>query len=124
MFKKKKSDLSNINAGNLTDESFMNNLFQHDDGYKILEKLPTSPAYWFKEGKKIKSMISQLGLPNFFITLSSAETKWINLIKSLKIVSNGVNISDDEAIAMSFSEKSELIKNDPVTCARYFDHIL
>lgn len=67
-------------------------------------------------------MIRQLGLPNFFITLSSAETIWINLIKILKKNASGINISDDEAIAMSSSEKTELIKNDPVTCARYFDH--
>lgn len=120
--RKKFSNNNTINANQILDESYLNSLIQHDDGYRILEKLPTSPAYWQKEGQKLRAMIRQIGIPNFFITLSSAETKWIELLKILKKTSSGIDMSDDEVLNLSFSEKSKLIRNDPVTCARYFDH--
>lgn len=61
-------------------------------------------------------------MPTFFITLSAAETHWPELLKMLKKTLDGednANVDD-----LSFSEKCRLIKGDPVTCARYFNHRL
>lgn len=69
-------------------------------------------------------MIRQLGLPTFFITLSAAETRWGELLKSLKKIADNIDISIEEAENLPFIEKAKLIRNDPVTCARYFDHII
>lgn len=87
-----------LTAGQVVDEEYVDNLIQHDDGYKVLESFPTSPSYWKREGTEIRAMIRQLGLPTFFITLSSAETMWGELLKILKKVNDNVDISFEEAI--------------------------
>lgn len=87
-----------------------------------MESFPTSPSYWQLQGKQIRALIRQIGLPIFFITLSSAETKWGELLRILKKVSDNEIISIEDALKLPFVEKSRLIKGDPTTSARYFDH--
>jgi len=71
--------------------------------------------------KELMSMIRQIGIPTFFLTLSAAETHWAELLVILaKILENRV-ISEEEAINLTFMEKSDLIQKDPVTTSRYFD---
>lgn len=120
--RKKITSSTQATADEVLNDSYINNLLQHDDGYKLLEKLPTSPAYWKKEGKELKATIRQLGMQTFFLTFSSAETKWGELLVILKKISDGVDISIEEALNLPFKEKANLIRNDPVTCARYFDN--
>lgn len=67
-------------------------------------------------------MIRQLGIPNFFITLSAAETQWGVLLKILKKVIDNVDLTVKQAELLPFTEKARLINSDPVTCARYFDN--
>jgi len=69
-------------------------------------------------------MIRQLGIPTLFITLSAAEAHWPELLVILKKVQDGKNISEEEAANLSYEEKAYLIRQDPITCARYFDHRL
>lgn len=38
-----------------------------------------------------------------------------------KIV-DGIDVAEDVAIKAEFKEKARLIRTDPITCARYFDH--
>lgn len=106
----------------ILNEKFLDKLIQHDDGYKLLESFPSAPAYWQKEGKELRAMIRQLGIPTFFITLSSAETKWIQLLIILEKITNNRDLTFEEAEQLTFTQRSKLIRNDPVTCARYFDH--
>jgi hypothetical protein len=82
----------------------------------------SSPAHLEEQQKKIMGMIRQFGLPTFFITLSAAETKWPELMINLEKVVNQREISTKDAKAMRFSEKADLIRADPITCARNFEH--
>lgn len=91
-------------ASQMLDDSFVDNLIQHDDGFKLLETLPSSPAYWQKEGKEIRAMIRQLGLPTFFITFSAAETKWGELLRILK------KIADNEDILLKMPKNCHSLK--------------
>ena len=68
------------------------------------------------------SMIRQLGCPTFFLTLSAAETNWTELLKILKQILDDVNLSVEEILEFQWSERADVIRRDPVTCARYFDH--
>lgn len=120
--RKKFSNINNVTASQVLDQNDINELVSHDDGYRLLESLPSSPSYWQREGKEIKAMIRQKGVPTFFITLSAAETKWGELLRILKKIRDGVWMSIDECLNLSFLEKADLIRNDPITCARYFDH--
>lgn len=71
-------------ASNLLDNNFIENLIQHDDGYKVLKGIRNSPAHWEAEKKKVLGMVRQFGVPTLFITVSAAETQWHQLIKQLK----------------------------------------
>ena len=69
-------------------------------------------------------MIRQLGCATIFLTLSAAETKWADLIVILTQVLENKVITLEEAEKMSYEKKSDLIRQDPVTCVRYFEHRL
>ena len=69
-------------------------------------------------------MIRQSGCATIFLTLSAAETKWSELIVILTQVLENKVITLEEAENMSYEKKCDLIRNDPVTCVRYFEHRL
>jgi len=104
----------------MRDNSFIDSLVQHDDGFHILKGLRS--AHWEAEKKKVIAMTRQFGLPTFFITLSAAESKWNELLVILSLLLDSRDITEEEAAALSCSEKARLIRSDPVTCCRYFDY--
>ncbi len=67
-------------------------------------------------------MIRQLGSPTFFVTFSAAESRWVELLIILEKILNNKILSKEDVEKLSFEDKSYLIQNDPVTCARYFQH--
>lgn len=66
-------------------------------------------------------MIRQLGPATLFCSFSSAETKWIHLLRILGKLVDNKEYSDTELENLNWEEKSRLIQSDPVTCARHFD---
>jgi hypothetical protein len=68
------------------------------------------------------AMLRQLGCATIFLTLSAAETKWSELIVILTQVLENKVIKLEEAENMSYEKKCDLIRQDPVTCVRYFEH--
>jgi len=115
---------TNINVADVRDKTFINDLVQHDDGYRSLRAIKNSPAHWEDEKKKVLAMIRQFGVPTFFITLSAAESRWTDLIVILKKVVDKETISFQEAKDLPYLEKARLIQQDPYICATYFDHRL
>jgi len=114
---------SNLTASDvLSNFTKIENLIQHNDGYKFLKQERNSPPYWEEQKRKVMAMIRQLGKPTFFLTLSAAETQWTPLLKALMLNIHHKSCSDEEIDQLSFQEKCTLIKTDPVTCARYFNH--
>ena len=67
-------------------------------------------------------MIRQLGSASLFCSFSSAETKWIHLLRILGKLVNNKEYTDNELENLNWEEKCKLIKGDPVTCARHFDY--
>lgn len=65
-------------------------------------------------------MVRQLGVFTFFITLSAAESHWMELLKILKKTVDNEDV--DDVSGLSFEEKSRLVRSDPITCALYFNH--
>ena len=111
-------------AGQLKNQAFVSKLVQHDDGYRMLKGIRGSPAYLEGQLKKVMAMLRKIGIPTFFITLSTADTRWPELLVILVFLLRGETVTEDEAMALPFKEKTDLIQNDPITCARYFDHRL
>ena len=118
---RKRSNLQDVTAGKLLDPDYVTGLENRNEGYKILKNIRSSPAYWEARKKELFATIRQLGIPTFFHTVSAMETHWPELLVILKKVLDRKEITEDQAEALSQIEKNDLIRRDPITCARYFD---
>ena len=119
--KGKKLNGQAVTAKDVLGKDFQN-IMQHDGGYKVLASDRSSPAYWQKVKEQLFGIVRQLGVPTLFLTFSACETWWPELIRSLKINLDGTTLSDEEIYTMSWNDKVELIRMNPVLCARHFDH--
>lgn len=67
--------------------------------------------------KDIYAMILQLGIPTWFVTFSAGETRWEETIDASKDKNDTRTVDDIE-----WTEKCRLIRENPVMCARLFNH--
>ena len=58
-------------AGQLKKEGALEELLRHDEGYRVLKTIRSSPPYWEAKQKDIFSMMRQIGKPTFFATFSA-----------------------------------------------------
>ncbi|XP_062600070.1 uncharacterized protein LOC134261665 [Saccostrea cucullata] len=66
-------------------------------------------------------MIRQLGPCTWFLTLSAADLKWSDTIKVLA-QQQGKTLSDDEINDLSWEDRCDFLRSNPVTAARHFDN--
>jgi len=118
---RKRSNLQDVTASNLLDPNYVTGLEHRNEGYKILRNIRSSPAYWEARKKELFATIRQLGIPTFFHTVSAMESQWPELLVILKQILDGKLITEDQAKDLLPAEKNDLIRRDPITCARYFD---
>jgi hypothetical protein len=111
-----------ITAGDLKNPSGLQQLIHHDEGYKFLRALRGSPLYFEKAKKDLFAMIRQLGPATLFCSFSSAETKWLHLLRILGQLVDNKNYTDDELKNLNWEDTCRLIQSDPVTCAQHFDY--
>ena len=111
-----------MTASEVLSPDFVDTLVKQDDGFRVLRTLRGSPPYWEQAKKDVFAMIRQLGIPTWFCSFSAAETKWKPLLKCLSKLVDNKDLLDEEIESLTWQEKCRLIKSDPVTCARYFDH--
>lgn len=111
-----------MTACEVLSSDFIDNLVKQDDGFRVLRNLRGSPPYWGQAKKDVFAMIRQLGISTWFCSFSAAETKWIPFLICLSKLVNGKILSPNEVNSLTCEEKFILVKFDPVTCARYFDH--
>ena len=111
-----------LTAGELRESHNIDQLVRLDEGYRIFRTLRGSPPYWEAAKKDIFAMLRQLGKPTWFLTLSAAETKWGDLLKTLSLLVDGKILTEEEAQNLSYNTRARLIRSDPVTTARYFHH--
>ena len=68
-------------------------------------------------------MVRQLGTPTWFLTLTAADLKWPDLI-GIIARQHGVNYTDDEIDKLSFQDKSNWLRRNPVMAAQHFQYRL
>ena len=120
--RKCKGNNKSLNAGQLKQQGALDRLMHHDEGFRFLRALRGSPPYFEKAKKDLFAMIRQLGPATLFCSFSSAETKWIHLLRILGQLVDQKRYTDDELENLNWEEKCRLIQSDPVTCARHFDY--
>ena len=85
-----------ITAAEARNSEYLDKLVNLDEGYYIFRQLRNSPAYLEARKKNIFAMIRQLSLPTWFMSLSAADTRWMDLLKLLAKLNNGVDYSDKD----------------------------
>ena len=111
-----------LNVSDVLNDETLVNITEHNDGFRIVGTDRASPAFWEKKQKTPMAMLRQYGPATFFKTYTIGETKCYELLISLSKTVYNEDITEDEAREMTWQQKADLIKKDPVTCARYFDH--
>jgi hypothetical protein len=105
-----------ITASMLTDETQRSNLIKKDLGYRFMDNLRGSPAYWERTLKDLFAMVRQLGVPTWFCSFSAADRRWTEIpIAILK--QQNKPIPD----TLSWTEHCRIINSNPVTACRMFD---
>ena len=61
-------------------------------------------------------MIRQLDIPRWFMSLSSADFRWSDLLQIWGTLVDNKTYTDEEIKQLSWNEKCRLIQSDPVTC--------
>ena len=123
----------NVAMKKVSGQNFTANMFQDnfqdtvksfladENAYTFMNTIKGSPAYWKNMLSDVLSMVKQLGIPSFFLTLSCADLRWNEfpiIISKLK----GKELSAEELSAMSYFEKCELLNSNPVLLARHFQY--
>ena len=119
---RKTKHTQDLTAAYLKSSVNVEKLCRLNEGFRIFKDLRGSPPYWEQAKKDLFAMIRRLGIPTWFMSFSAAETRWTHLLKILHQSVHNVILTEEEIKDLTWFQKSELIKSDPVTCARHFDH--
>ena len=111
-----------VTAKDALNTDLLDNLVRLDEGYYIFRSLRNSPPYFESKKRELFAMIRQLGLPTWFMSLSSADSKWIDLLQILGKLVDNRNYTSEEIKNLDWSEKCRLVQSDPVTTSRYFNN--
>ncbi len=107
-----------ITSEMLTDKDSLQRILNYDEGYKFLKPVRGSPVFWQSVQKDLFSMVRQLGIPTWFCSFSSADMRWPEFMECIA-KQEGCDTPIDE---LDWSDRCGMLKRNPVTAARMFDH--
>lgn len=102
----------------LQNPNVLSKLLKNDEALRFMQPIRGTPAYWSVTQKDLFAMLRQLGIPTWFCSFSAAEFRWNEIIGSILRHENDCRSPSD----LDWSEKSEILKSNPVTVARMFEH--
>ena len=121
--KSRRPDGKKICAGDVKHTESLRQLVKSDQAYKIFKNVRGSPAYYQSLFYDILAMMGQLGTPTWFFTLSAADMQWPDLIQTISRQS-GVILSDEDVSNLSYAERCNWLRSNPVTAVRHFHYRL
>ena len=80
-----------------------------------------SSAYWKNEMYDVLAMLRTLTIPTWFLTLSAADLHWPEMIQAV-CLQYGRRLSRDDVLKMTIAERSNLLRQNPVTGVHMFQH--
>ena len=110
-------------AAQAKDDTFINQFVRTNKAYSFMKNVRGSPPYYQRTFYDLLAMIRQLGTPTWFFTLSAADMKWPDMIQTIA-KQYGVCYTDEDVNALSFEDKSNWLRRNPVTAARHFHYRL
>ena len=94
-----------VNAGILKDTSAVHELICSDKAYKFLKQVRGSPAYWWQKLYDTQAMMHSIGIPIWFLIMSSAEFNWPKILQAIGI-QYGRHFTDEDILNMNWQMKS------------------
>ena len=86
-----------------------------------MSSIKGTPTYWKQFSYDVLAIVKQLGIPTYFLTLSSADLRWEELPYTINKLNNP-GLSDEELRNLSYQERCNLSNNNPVLMARHFPY--
>ena len=114
----KTSDDNEVTASMLKNDKELSKILKSDRGYRFLSSVRGTPPYWQRVQKDLLAMIRQLGIPTFFVSFSSADLRWPEVVNTI-LKQQGDTTRTAET--MDWNEKCAVLRSNPVTAARMFD---
>ncbi|XP_077863273.1 uncharacterized protein LOC144346276, partial [Saccoglossus kowalevskii] len=72
-----------VTAATLTNSQSLTDILKHNEGYKFLKPIRGTPPFWQSAQKDLFAMLRQLGIPTWFCSFSSADTRWPEIIECI-----------------------------------------
>ncbi|XP_078340715.1 uncharacterized protein LOC111117892 [Crassostrea virginica] len=107
-----------VTAEMLQNPEVLSKLLKSDEAMRFMQPIRGTPAYWSVTQKDLFAMLRQLGIPTWFCSFSAAEFRWDEIISSILHQMN----DDRKPCDLDWSDKSEILRSNPVTVARMFEH--
>ena len=92
-----------------------------DQAFTFMNSIKGTPAYWKRFLFDVLAMVKQLGVPTFFMTLSSADLKWNELVSMIKKL-HKLNMSQEDIENLTYHDRCPLLNSNPVLVARHFQY--
>jgi hypothetical protein len=115
-------DMSTVTKKMIEDKQFLEQCIERN--LSFLKSIPNSVQYWAQRKKDVFAMIRQLGKPTMFLTLSSSEVKWPDLLKILHKLKYERDLDGDPFEQLNSYQRCTLVNEDPVTCVIYFNKLV
>ena len=103
-----------LNNANIRDT--LNQYLENVQAYAFMNSIKVTPAYWEKFKPEVLAMVKQLDVPNFFLTISSADLRWNELAEIIK----KLNKADCNISNLSYHDRCSILNSNPVIVARHF----
>ena len=113
----------NITANQARDPKSLGEYVHQDKAYRFMKNIRGSPPYYQRTFYELLAMIRQLGTPTWFFTVSAADLKWPDMIQVIAKQYN-TYYTDDEVAELTFEERCNWIRRNPVAAARHFQYRL
>uniref|UniRef100_UPI00358FEAD2 uncharacterized protein n=1 Tax=Myxine glutinosa TaxID=7769 RepID=UPI00358FEAD2 len=110
---------SKVTAQKLMDRNTLADMLKCDAGYKYLKPIRGTPAFWQASQKDLFAMLRQLGKPTWFCSFSAGDMRWTEIIEAILQEEGDPRNAND----LDWSEKCIILKRNPITAARMFDHM-
>ncbi|XP_062580569.1 uncharacterized protein LOC134242498 [Saccostrea cucullata] len=107
-----------VTANMLQDPTTLSSLLRNDEAIRFMQPIRGTPAYWATAQKDLFAMLRQLGIPTWFCSFSAAEYRWNDAVRAILRQQS----DDRDPNEMDWSEKNEVLRCNPVTVARMFEH--
>ena len=114
---------NNLTAGMLCSnfKEKVKDFIASDQAFTFMSGIKGTPAYWKKFLFDVLAMVRQLGCPTFFMTLSSADLRWNELVSIISDISK-LQLSEEDIAKMSYQDRCNLLNSNPVLVARHFQY--